>query len=158
MNVEIFQHRVLEALAPHGDALVSVLRHLVRHTYPREVESLAFEVFPDGFTQGFPVRAFFLDANNTEFFVYENGEARYPSPVDLGLLNLERVYSHELEREIEAAVPDADYFTLAGEAFVAWFAKCWVNAGGLDRDLAANIRLHDDLRFYDLRSQRWRDE
>ena len=30
-----------------------------------------FEVFPDGFTDGFPVRAFFMDDANNEFFLIE---------------------------------------------------------------------------------------
>ena len=35
MNSAMFQRRVVEALSPHAAALVSVLRQLVRHPYPR---------------------------------------------------------------------------------------------------------------------------
>jgi hypothetical protein len=155
MNEDLFQQRVVEALAPHASGLVGVLRQLVEHSYPGEVRALEFEVFTDGFTDGFPVRAFFMDADNTEFFVYEDGKAQYPSPVDPELLHIERVFDLDLEHELEAVAPDADTYTLAGEALVPWFAKCWAQAGGLGFSRAATIQLHDDTRSYDLKLQRW---
>jgi hypothetical protein len=71
--------------------LVAVLRQLVEHEYPKEVVSIDFEVFTYGFTEGFPVRAFFMDSTNSEYFVAIDGSYRYPSPVDPDLLHIKRV-------------------------------------------------------------------
>lgn len=155
VNETEFQQRVVAALELHSPELVAVLRQLVAHDYPPDVASVDFEVFPDGFTSGFPVRAFFMDDSNSEFFVIEDGEARCPSSVDPGLLDISRVYEDSLEAELEGAVPDADSFTLAAEAVIPWFARCWAAAGGREFTRRAGISLHDDVRRYDLVQDRW---
>jgi hypothetical protein len=151
-----FQHRVAMALELHTGALVPVLRQLVNHEYPPEVVAVVFEVFPDGFTSGFPVRAYFMDESNSEFFLFERGEARYPCPVDPGLLDIARVYDDSVEEEFLSANEDADSYTLAGKALIPWFAACWVAAGGSDFGRRATISLHDDTEVYDLVHGRWR--
>jgi hypothetical protein len=158
MNRMMFQQRVVEALSSHTEALIHVLRQLVRHPYPPEVVHLAFEVFTDGFRSGFPVRVFFIDAENNEFFLYEDGEAKYPSSVDPGLLDIPSVYGEELEKELEEDDPEADFYTLAGEALVPWFSDCWQAAGGAGFSRAASIRLHDDVKFFDLIARQWRSD
>ena len=145
-----FQRRVAAALEPHTGALVAVLRRLVDHGYPSEVVEVAFEVFGYDFTSGFPVRAFFIDQSNSEFFVFENGEARYPCPVDPGLLDLPRVYDASLEEALLSANQDADSYMLAGKALVPWFAECWMAAGGASFSRRASIKLHDDTEVHDL--------
>jgi len=157
MNESEFQHQVVAHLQPHAVALTDALRRLVQHTYPTEVRSLEFEVFPDGFTDGWPVRAFFMDEDRTEFFVFNKGKAEYPSPIDPGLIALDHVYGRSLEEALEASSPDSDYYTLAGEALIPWFADCWRDAGGLEFGLAATIALHDDIRAFDLRRREWLD-
>ena len=152
-----FQRRVVEALEPHSTALVGVLKQLVAHDYPADVVSLDFEVFPESFTSGFPVRAFFMDEDNSEFFVYEGGEAQYPSPVDPDLLDLPCVYGDDAAEELLAVDPDADDLTLAGEALVPWFNRCWLDAGGAVFTRSATISLHDDPRFFDLVEQGWQE-
>jgi len=142
-------------LEPHSAALVAILRKLVAHDYPPEVASIDFEVFPDGFTSGFPVRAFFVDAENSEVFLYESGQAQYPCPVDPGLLEMDHVYEAALEQALAACSPDSDYFTLAGMALIPWFIRCWAEAGGPHFARRATIGLHDDPRSYDLVEQSW---
>ena len=158
MAPEDFQERVAESLAPYTSALTEILRKVVKHEYPTEVASVDFEVFPDGFTSGFPVRAFFMDDTNSEFFVQEGSEAKYPCPVDPGLLVISRVYDVSLEEELEATHPNTDAYTLAGQALIPWFAQCWVAAGGLQFDRSARIALHDELESYDLVLQRWQTD
>lgn len=157
MNDSEFQQRVVAHLQPHAVALTDALRRLVQHAYPTEVRSLEFEVFPDGFTSGWPVRAFFMDGDRSEVFVFENGNAESPSPIDPGLLDLDRVYDRALEETFEESCPDSDSYTLAGEALVPWFADCWRDAGGLEFGLGATIALHDDIRAFDLRRREWVD-
>ena len=156
MTESEFQRAVVNALEQHTQALVAVLRQLVQYDYPPEVVSVEFEIYPDGFTSGLPVRAFFMDETNSEYFVLSGNEARYPSPVDPGLLKLARVYDSSLESALEEASPDADTYTLAAEAMIPWFARCWAEAGGLHFSRRSSINLHDDLKVYDLVSQRWR--
>lgn len=155
MTEHEFQQQVRAALEPHSSALVAALRMLVAHDFPPEVASIAFEVFPEGFTSGFPVRAFFVDAENTEFFLYEAGRAQYPSPVDPGLLEIDHVYEAALEKALAATSPNSDYLTLAGRALIPWFSRCWVEAGGLLFAGRAHICLHDDREVYDLVQQTW---
>lgn len=65
-----FREGVKGCLVQLTDKVIPLLQKLIRHDYPDEVVSLDFEVFTDGFTQEFPVRAFFMDSDNTEFFLY----------------------------------------------------------------------------------------
>ena len=151
-----FQRRVRQALEQHEENLVPVLRQIIEYDYPPEVASVDFEVFVDGFTQGFPVRAFFMDESNSEFFVLKDGEAIYPSPVDPGLLDISRVYDDSLEEQLLAARSDADSYTLVGQALIPWFAYCWATAGGAGFLRRSGINLHDDLAVFDLVQQEWR--
>lgn len=148
-----FQAAVQAHLERLTEQLVPVLRRLIEFPYPAEVECLDFEVFCDGFTDGFPVRAFFMDAANCEFFVYRTGDAEYPCDVDPGLLQLERVYPAQFLEPFR--VPGLDCFTLAGEALIPWFARCWVAAGGKQFSRNARIGLHDRVRRFDLVQQSW---
>lgn len=138
-----FSAFVLSKLEPFTSPLVKVLAQLLRDELPQEVASIHFEVFSDGFTSGFPVRAFFLDQYNTEFFRLQNAEAHYPTSIDPGLLVIPHVYTREDERRFEN-VDDRDLFTLAGEALIPWFRRCWLLAGGAGFARSATIGLHDD--------------
>lgn len=150
-----FQAGVVRHLEPLSNQLVPVLRRLLAHPFVPQVHHLDFEVFCDGFSSGFPVRAFFMDADNCEHFVYADGKTQYPCDVDPGLLKIQRVYPPEFEEEFGTEAPDLDYFTLAGQALVPWFGQCWDDAGGARFDRGAFIGLHDDLRRYDLLRQEW---
>lgn len=140
---QAFQSQVRACLAPHRDHLSEVLGRLIQHRYPPEVAAIDFEVFSDGFTTGFPVRAFFLDRYNNEFFQFIGGKAVYPCPVDPGLLELDYVYPEELEDELTSASPEGDPWHLATEEFLVWFRSCWLSAGGNGFCLRATIAHHD---------------
>jgi hypothetical protein len=100
MNIEKeFSAKVQEHLHGLTSSIEPVLKELIEYNYPKEVVSLEFEIFADGFTQGFPVRAFFMDSDDSEHFIYVNDEAQYPSPVDPELLEIEHVYPYELEEK-----------------------------------------------------------
>lgn len=124
--------------------LEAVLNRLVEEELPCEVAHVHFEVFPDGFTSGFPVRAFFLDQNNNEHFVMVDDKARYPTAIDPGLLEIPFVYTRDQELEFSAD-QDLDVFTVAGNALIEWFKPRWRNAGGSSFQRRATIGLHDDL-------------
>jgi hypothetical protein len=140
---QTFQHQVRACLAPHRVQLSEVLGRLIQHRYPAEVAAIDFEVFSDGFTTGFPVRAFFLDRYNTEFFQFIDGKAVYPCPIDPGLLDIDSVYPEELEDELTSASPESDPWHLATEELFKWFRSCWLSAGGNKFGLYATIAHHD---------------
>ena len=138
-----FQQQVRSSLSKLDLLLIPVLGALVSHQYPGQVVALDFEIFSDGFTTGFPVRAFFLDSRNTEFFVYVDGQATYPSPVDPALINIDFVYPAELEDQLENESPGSDPWHIATAELLDWFLSCWQKAGGDGFPLAATIAHHD---------------
>lgn len=140
---------VADRLEPLTPKVCEALQALISQPYPPEVSSLDFELFPDGFTDGFPARVFFMDANNCEFFVSVEGHPRYPSDVDPGLVEIDHVYSVE-EEEAFLARPGCDaiedeLWDLSTETFMNWFARCWLEVGGQGFRLNASIMVHDDL-------------
>lgn len=155
-TAERFKLAVVEKLRHLGPSLVAVLRQLVEHEYPKEVASIDFEVFTDGFTQSFPVSAFFMDSSNNEHFLSVGDGYKYPSPVDPQLLHVERVYGDDFEAPFLVEDGNLDTFTLAGDALIPWFAECWRQAGGGEFGREATIMLHDSSRVFDLVRGVWR--
>jgi hypothetical protein len=133
---------VADKLAALTPALTDVLRTLTSHAYPPEVARIDFEVFPDGFTEGFPVHALFKDAEGREVFVTVDGEAQSPSPVDPDLLEIDAVYSEEEEADFDA--DQLDLWVAAADELAIWFAACWSAAGGEGMAVRASIARHDD--------------
>jgi len=153
-----FREIVRSYLEMLNEDLEEVLKKLINYQFPEEVKSLDFEIFSDGFTEGFPVRAFFMDIDNTEFFVYRDGKAEYPSPVDPGLLNINNVFPSEIEEIYEEKDEDFNSWGIATEELTEWFAIRWIDAGGGKFNLKASIAHHDSLRKYDLVQQKWIEE
>ena len=151
-----FRPIVREGLAKLDCQIAGVLASLIAHPYPPEVFALSFEVFSDGFTSGFPVRAFFMDRSNKEHFVWENGQAQYPSPVDPGLLETDHIYADELEEELDGVAPEFDHWAIASEELIHWFASHRRRAGGSTFPLVATIAVHDSSGEFDLKSGLWR--
>jgi hypothetical protein len=138
-----FRRLVRARLGELDESLTRVLEKLITHKYPNEVVAVDFELFSDGFTSGFPVRAYLVDQTNSEFFVCQNGREEYPSPVDPELLEIECVYPDEAEDQLTSADPEADPWHLASCEFFEWFLACWRKAGGRYFPLAATIAHHD---------------
>ena len=137
-----------QRLAPHALPLVAVLRRLIEQPYPPEVASLDFELFPDGFTEGFPARAFFMDERNSEVFVERDGGLHYPGSVDPELIEIDSIWTLEeeedfLERDGGEEISD-DLWECATLVFLEWFEACWIRAGGVDFPLRAALMPHDD--------------
>ena len=151
----IFRQGVCEGLAKLDSQIEGILRSLVSHEYPPEVFALSFEVFSDGFTSGFPVRAFFMDRSNTEHFLREGEQAKYPSPVDPGLLEIDHVYAKELEEELEEHSFESDSWGIATEELIQWFARHWQRVGGANFPLVATIATHDSSEEFNLKSGGW---
>jgi hypothetical protein len=137
------------------EPLIAVLRQLLVYKYPPEIVAISFEVFSDSWSQGFPARAFFLDETNSEFFVYVNGDAKYPSPVDPELLDVPFVITPEDEDRIIECNPDLDTYSVGAEEFISWFIDCWNKAGGASFQLHASIAEHDSGRQFNLVSGKW---
>lgn len=150
-----FRHGVRDSLSKLDAQIEGVLLSLVSHEYPPEVFALSFEVFSDGFTSGFPVRAFFMDRSNTEHFLWEGEEAKYPSPVDPGLLEINHVYAEELEEKLEEHSPESDSWGIATEELIQWFARHWRRIGGENFSLVATIAPHDSSKELNLKSGAW---
>ena len=151
-----FKFAIRTGLRAHQDSLIAVLQQLVKQPYPPEVVAISFEVFPDSWSQGFPVRAFFLDESNNEHFVFVEGEANYPSAVDPGLLTVPYIITPEAEESFHRRSPELDRFTLGAEEFILWFADCWIQAGGLEFALSATIADHGDQEF-NLLTSKWQE-
>ncbi|HLD65532.1 MAG TPA: hypothetical protein VJA19_05785 [Pseudomonas sp.] len=145
-----FRDEIRARLSQIEEKLVDVMRKLIAYQYPPEVHAIDFEIFTDSFTSQFPARAFFLDKSNTEYFIYVNGKAAYPSPVDPDLLEIEHIYSEELEEAFTTANPDADPWYIASSEFLPWFVTCWAKAGGAKFSLHASIAPHDSSWEVDL--------
>jgi hypothetical protein len=150
-----FQQLVATHLETLTKSLIPVLQKLIRCPYPPEVHHLDFEVFWDSFTEGFPIRVFFMDERNCEYFVYKNGKPEYPTDVDPALLKIDYVYPMSLEDEVRERHPEMDCMTEAGKVIVPWFAKCWWAAGGQTFSLPAYIGFHDEQARLDLATQKW---
>lgn len=127
-----------------------VLKELIEYDYPKEGVSLEFEVFVDEFTQGLPVRAFFIDANNSEHFVYVNGKAQYPSPVDPELLEIDHVYPCEFEEKYSDHDEILSVHDVATDEIIKWFSSCWREVCGESFQLKASIAPHDNDQVYNL--------
>jgi hypothetical protein len=154
---EEFKAAIREGLRVYEDSLIAMLRLVVTHNYPSDIVAVDFEVFPDSWSHGFPARAFFLDESNSEHFIYVDGEARYPSAVDPGLLNVPYIITREREESFCRRNPGLDTFTLGTEEFIPWFAGCWRQAGGLTFALRATIADHDSDREFNLLTNEWQD-
>ncbi|MEH6494089.1 hypothetical protein [Halopseudomonas sp.] len=154
-KVQEFKNGVESCLEALDSSIAPVLAQLVSHRYPPEVAGIEFEIFVDEFTQGFPVRAFFLDLNNTEFFLYSAGRAEYPSPVDPELLNIPCVYPQEFEDTFTDDDEDFDPWSHATKALIGWFSKKWHDAGGADFGLRATIAAHDSAQEFNLKTLTW---
>lgn len=152
-----FKEQVIEHLEKLSDHLKPVLKELIEYDYPDEVDTLAFEIFVDGFSSEFPVRAFFMDKDNSEHFIYIDGKAEYPSPVDPDLLKIDQVYPYELEEEYTNKDESLDPWQIATSELIEWFSKCWQVAGGKAFKLKANIALHDSNREFDLVEGKWQE-
>ena len=152
---EEFKEKVSEHINRLTDDLIPVLKELIEYDYPEEVDTLAFEIFTDGFSSEFPVRAFFMDEDNSEHFIMNNGEAEYPSPVDRDLLDIDHVYPYELEEEYTEKDETLDPWHVATKELIAWFSKCWLTAGGKSFKLKANIAPHDSNHEFNLKSSEW---
>ena len=148
-----FSDKVRQCLNILNDDLESVLKQLVEYDYPQEVSCLSFEIFVDGFTQGFPVNCFFMDSGNTEYFEYVDGKAKYPSPVDSGLLQIESVYPEELEEEFEDI--EDDLWNISTQEMIGWFSERWLSVGGDKFTKDANIAPHDSIHEFNLINSRW---
>lgn len=153
-----FKSEVRAHLEKLTGELAPVLSELVSYEYPKEVAALVFEVFYDGFSSGFPVRVFFVDDDDSEYFVYEGEEAKYPSPVDPGLLDIKQVYPEELGDKFRAKDDDLDTYTAASMELIDWFSKCWNEAGGNHFSRVAIIMIHDDTKVFDMKTNLWMGE
>jgi hypothetical protein len=152
-----FKEQVIEHLEKLSDHLKPVLKELIEYDYPDEVDTLAFEIFVDGFSSEFPVRAFFMDKDNSEHFIYIDGKAEYPSPVDPDLLKIDQVYPYELEEEYTNKDESLDPWQIATNELIEWFSKCWQAAGGKAFKLKANIAPHDSNHEFDLVEGKWQE-
>lgn len=153
-----FREKVANYLNRLSADIKPVLETLIEYEYPEEVVSLEFEVFADGFTQEFPVRAFFMDSNNSEHFVVVDGKAEYPSPVDPDLLRIDYVYPYEFENEYIEKDSTFDPWSIATNELIEWFSKCWLAAGGEDFKLNSSIAAHDSHHVFNLKESRWQNK
>ena len=99
---QIFRHAVRDGLGKLDSHVEGVLCSAIKHQYPSEVFALSFEVFSDGFTSGFPVRAFFMDRSNTEHFLWDSGQAKYRKRATAPPLQ------RHLKRSVSAVLTGAD--------------------------------------------------
>ena len=95
--------RSLERLSPR---LKEVLRELIDYHYDPVVKFIRFEIFPEEFTRGFPVMAFFFDAEWNEYFETVGARQRKPCGLNGDLLLIDCVYTEQFEDEFAREVAD----------------------------------------------------
>lgn len=131
-----------------NDRLDPVLRALRDEDFPESVAALHFEVFHDGFTDSFPVRAFFLDKNGSEHFEYVDGAPRYPTDIDPQLIKIDHVLTVAEEEMWEEAVftddDDLGIWETQVAQLITWFRDRWLANGGVACKVTATIGGHDD--------------
>jgi hypothetical protein len=152
---EEFRGLERQHLAKLDARLVAALRSLIGHTYPPEVFALSFEIFSDSFTSQFPARAFFIDRMNCEYFLYVNGEATYPSPIDPEIIDVDCIYDTDIEDVFLSRDPDLNTWDIATSEFIAWFSGCWDKAGGARFSRVATIAEHDSPEEFNLFTKEW---
>lgn len=152
-----FKNGVRGYLNSLNEDIEKVLTQLICYDFPGEVDKISFEVFADGFTQYFPVRAFFMDDSKNEFFIMVDGKAEYPSPVDPALLDIPYVYPDEFEDKFIAQDENFDSYTLATEELIQWFSERWNAVGGANFKLKASIAPHDSTTEYNLVISEWEE-
>jgi len=150
-----FQRGVLQALDMHTAGMVAVLRRVIGHAYPDQVAGVSFEVFSDGFQEGFPVHMYLMDKEDDWLLEPEGSRATGSMPVYPGLLKIDRVYGPELPGVLHSKLPEADDWDLATDSLIRWFGKCWVDAGGSAFSRRAWIQHHDSIFRFDLAKQAW---
>jgi hypothetical protein len=140
---------IIEHLAGLKPQLVAKLREITTSSVPKDVASMSFEVFSDGFYERFPVYAYALDNENTEvtfdqpFSGYVLPEAKpvFPEAHE----KVEELYS---ERGVET-------WDVATDELIKCFHHCWLEAGGRGAKYNASIQHHDSIHFFDLKLGRW---
>jgi len=152
-----FRTKIREYFPQQDNALEEALSQLIDYEYPDEVVALVFIVSPERFTTGFPAHVFFMDDEFNEFFVYEDGEEEYPSPVEPGLLEIPYLYPKELESEFSAG-EGVDLHVVAANEFIAWFAERWQAAGGDAFEKKAIIMAHNGNKVFSLNANKWLEE
>jgi len=157
MSESKFRREVKHYLIALTKELSFQLKKLIDYNYPNEVKSIKFEIFPDMFTEGFPVRAFFMDSDNSEHFILEDGVVKYPAPITPELLNIQYVYPDWFENQYLENAQDLDTRTISSEEMIKWFHELWNNSGGGEFHLEATIASHDSLNYFDLKDGNWKD-
>ena len=150
-----FEREVDTHLQRLNDDIEDVLRQLIEQDYPEAVKGLAFEVFPDSFTSEFPVKVFFMDKYNAQYFVFDQGKPEVPSDVPPELLDIDEVYPYELEDEYELKADDFDPWDVATHALIQWFSTRWQAAGGDKFALNACITPTDTMDDFNLKTGHW---
>ena len=98
-----------------------------------------------------------MDSDNSEHFVYVNGEAQYPSPVEPELLEIDHVYPYDFEEKYINEDEDFDLWSIATDELIQWFSECWKEMGGDSFQLKANIAPHDNDQAYNLVESKWEE-
>ncbi|VAW70263.1 FIG01062751: hypothetical protein [hydrothermal vent metagenome] len=156
MNIEFeFKLEVRKNLNALNDKIDSVLSQLIKHSYPKEVKGVVFEIFTDTFTTKFPVRVFFMDGENNEIFIMRDEKTGHPLSVEQNLINIACVYQPELETQYTEKDEDLDPWSLATETLITWFSQRWLAAGGRFFDRCATIAPHDSRKKFNLVLSAW---
>lgn len=138
-------------LAPLTGGVSAAIGKLTTFAYPPAVTRLDFEIFPDS---GFPVRVFFMDADNCEYFTFVEGRATYPSPIAPELFELDHAAAKTLVNTFLDMDEGLPVYEIIAETIIAWFAECWKASASAAFALDAAIALHDSRDSFDLRQQR----
>jgi len=150
-----FRKKVNEYLNRLNSTIEKAIKELTCYEFPKEVVHLDFEIFSDSFTEGSPIRVFFLDKDNTEFFIYVDGKAEYPSPIDTEIFNIDYLYPISFEKEFENKIEGYDPWKMTTEEFIKWFSNKWKSCLDKKFNLKATIGHHDSWEKFDLIEQKW---
>lgn len=132
------QKQLLETLEPLAPQLAKELKDLILRPIDDSAFLISFEIYPPSFITRFPVRWDWIEPDLGQI---EGGNLLVESG---GLLKREH-YAQE------------DPLPFALPVLVDWFAKRWLEAGGLDYSLPAYIECRGDERIFNLKNREWVD-
>ena len=156
MNIEQeYRVGVRQYLDKLNKDIEGILTQLINHEYPDEVTCLDFEIFLDSFTRDFPVRVFFMDDDECEFFIEVDGVAQCPSPVDPDLLDIPCVYPYEYQESFTILDDKFNPWSAASNELIEWFSERWNSCGGSNFKRKAYIAPHDRANAFNLVKSEW---
>lgn len=152
----LLRPEIAKHLASYTAQLVPALRILIEHEYPEDFWQLDFEVH-EYYFDDFPVCVYFY---REEFDQVADDEEGYPEGQTLHIIETGRIIPQSLLDQYpeDEAAGECWHSEAIDAEIVAWFHKCWIDAGGTSFPHRARLAPHDADQRMDLVTGEWTDD